>query len=161
MGGIEMIEKTIVEKFEEKYIPEPNSGCWLWLGFNHGKRRKCVYGGFHYNGKIWLAHRVSYVLYKGPIPNGKHILHVCDNPKCVNPDHLYAGTQQNNMDDMRIRFREPNRKGEAHSWTKLTEKDVLYIRAHSEFSLRKLSNKFHVTPEQISNVRRRKNWIHI
>lgn len=77
-------------KFEDKFIPEPNSGCWLWL---HAVD-KDGYG--KHNGE--RAHRYSYRLYKND-PGLLHVLHICDNPYCVNPDHLFLGTHSDNMKD--------------------------------------------------------------
>ena len=86
-------ERTIQERFEEKYIPEPNSGCWLWFA-----GMACGYGAF----KVaeWgeqRAHRVSYLLYKGEIPRGKELDHLCRVKCCVNPEHLEAVTHAENM----------------------------------------------------------------
>lgn len=86
-------ERTVLERFEEKYIPEPNSGCWLWFaGMAYG------YGAF----KVieWgeqRAHRVSYRLFKGEIPEGTEIDHLCKVKCCVNPDHLEAVTHAENV----------------------------------------------------------------
>jgi hypothetical protein len=85
-----MDDKTIA-RFHAKYIPEPNSGCWLWDGWVNGRG----YGRF---GK-GLAHRISWELHRGPIPAGMNICHKCDVPPCVNPDHLFLGTQTDNMRD--------------------------------------------------------------
>jgi hypothetical protein len=68
--------------------------CWYWHGPNNGR-----YGCFSHNGKNWLAHRASYTLFKGEIPKGLVVRHTCHITKCVNPDHLLAGTQQENIDD--------------------------------------------------------------
>lgn len=77
-------------------MPEPNTGCWLWTAVtnNHG------YGVFWSEGKNLRAHRVSWELHNTTIPKQKSVLHKCDNTFCVNPEHLYLGTQKNNVDDM-------------------------------------------------------------
>lgn len=92
--------RPISDRFWEKVIPEPNSGCWLWEG-------TCSKGGYGrissetpsktgaYVGRP--AHRVSYELHKGPIPHGAVIDHLCRNPSCVNPDHLEAVSHQENL----------------------------------------------------------------
>ena len=89
------------QRFLDNVMPEPNSGCWLWMGSQaaHG------YGMLSVNGKPCRAHRVSWEMYNGPIPDGLHILHKCDNPPCVNPSHLYAGTHKDNMRDRSERRR--------------------------------------------------------
>lgn len=90
-----------LKRFSDQVIPEPNSGCWLWLGTEsrHG------YGQLRLNGSWTLAHRLSYLLHVGPIPEGKFILHHCDNRICVNPEHLYAGSALENVRDMISRGR--------------------------------------------------------
>lgn len=85
-----------MEAFEHKYIPEPNSGCWLW----HGSCCRDGYGNFYDGKRVIGAHRFSWQAHKGVIPGGLHILHKCDTPSCVNPDHLFLGTHTDNMRDM-------------------------------------------------------------
>lgn len=87
------------ERFESKYIPEPNSGCWLWEGRCVGSGYGSIAEGGTF-GRSLLAHRVSYELYIGPIPDGMCILHKCDTKLCVNPDHLRIGSSSDNMQDM-------------------------------------------------------------
>lgn len=83
----------VEDRFMQFVIPEPNSGCWLW----EGNASKEGYGRFHLpNGKQGWAHRISYELFKGLIPKGLHLDHLCRNPYCVNPDHLEAVTQTEN-----------------------------------------------------------------
>lgn len=92
------------EKFEKKINKTTDDKCWLWLGSigNHS------YGRLWFNGKRYLAHRLSWIIYKGEIPKNKCVCHKCDNPLCVNPEHLFIGTHDENMKDMskkgRVRF---------------------------------------------------------
>ena len=80
---------------EPYYIPEPNSGCWLWLGpiLHAGTRRQKPYGRL---GRE-LAHRLSFIFFKGPIPDGLEVDHICNNGLCINPDHLQAITHAENI----------------------------------------------------------------
>lgn len=94
------------EMFEDKYIPEPNSGCWLWIG-----ALRAGYGNFWYKGKNESAHRVSWLLHNGKIPDEKCVLHKCDMPSCVNPDHLFIGTQRDNVIDAVSKGRQKNLLG--------------------------------------------------
>lgn len=94
------ISASLRERFYARVSPEPNSGCWLWAGgyFVSG------YGSFHdrhtAERRRWRAHRLSYVIHFGPIvPDELYVLHRCDTPGCVNPDHLFLGTQQDNIAD--------------------------------------------------------------
>lgn len=85
----------LLPRFEVKFIPEPNSGCWLWTA----SADRYEYGRVSIDGKYCGAHRAAWMLLRGPIPKGLHILHKCDVPCCVNPDHLYPGTHSQNMCD--------------------------------------------------------------
>lgn len=83
---------------ERLSIPEPNSGCWLWLGPAHRVRAE-IRPFIHFEGKGMLAHRASLAAFKG-LPDGLCALHTCHNTLCVNPDHLYPGTKKQNTADM-------------------------------------------------------------
>lgn len=103
--------------------------CWEWTASLH----KDGYGNFHKklsSGRFVyvLAHRYSYELWFGEIPEGMYVCHTCDNPKCVNPSHLFLGTQQDNMDDMLSKGRLNDRSGENNSRSKLTWDEVEFIR---------------------------------
>ena len=89
--------KTPLQRFEEKYMPEPMSGCWLWIGGVGSGSPTHRYGAFFLDKEVIGAHRASHILYKGPIPDGLHIDHLCRNTCCVNPDHLEAVTPGDNV----------------------------------------------------------------
>ncbi len=112
------------------------------------------------------THRVSYEIHCGPIPNGLVVRHRCDNPSCVNPQHLELGTQADNVNDrqLRGRFVLPNVRGERMGSSKLTEATVLKIRdmySSGEWTLRALGKEFGVTNSNISSIVSRKTWTHI
>ena len=106
------IDEKARKRFEKKINNDIETGCHEWIArLNMGG-----YGNFRYKGKTWSAHRFSYIMYKGEIPkgNGFHgtcVLHKCDNRKCVNPDHLFLGTHQDNMVDRDEKGRQGGAKG--------------------------------------------------
>jgi hypothetical protein len=88
-------------RFLIKVKPSSTSECWEWTGATQAKG----YGRFKSNGKIECSHRFSYKMFIGNIPKGMNVCHKCDNPKCVNPEHLFVGTQSDNMVDCRDKGR--------------------------------------------------------
>ncbi len=91
-----------IARLEEKYTVAEN-GCWEWTACTN----KAGYGRIIFRGKAWLAHRLSFQTFIGPIINGLHVCHHCDNPPCVNPKHLFLGTDSDNMHDMVSKGRHP------------------------------------------------------
>lgn len=147
IDGIE-VTKTLVDRFESKVYPEPNTGCWLWAGpLNFG------YGQFGIKGVTKRAHRVSYQIYKGEIPKGLFVCHTCDERGCVNPDHLWLGTNKENLHDMM-------KKGRGRKFTKLTVEQVLELRQNT-LKQKEYAEKFGVTREAVCLALNRKNWKHI
>lgn len=93
--------KCLKTRFFMQIEPDTNGGCWLW----RGSVDRFKYGRIREGGKNIAAHRLGYMLAKGPIPEGKLVLHQCHNTYCVNPDHLRIGTEQDNTNDRVIRFK--------------------------------------------------------
>ncbi len=91
----------IPEHFSDAYVPEPNSGCWLWIRSTNING----YGQAYVNKAKLMAHRYAWQLFKGEIPKGIQVLHSCDTPSCVNPEHLYLGTHHDNMRDRKEKGR--------------------------------------------------------
>jgi hypothetical protein len=145
-------------RFEESYIPEPNSGCWLWIkGISPGG-----YGVIRQDGvrKQIGAHRFAYLRFRGPIPANMCACHRCDNRLCVNPDHLFLGTRKENMQDMYRKGRSYDRRGEGNNRAKLTAAQVIAIRNDpregapiaAEYGIHRLS---------VYAIKNRKKWSHI
>ena len=128
--------------------------CWIWLGTKNTKR----YGSFTNNKKHVLAHRQSYIFVHGIIPNGYYVCHKCDNPSCVNPDHLFLGTPKENTRDMITKNRKP--LGENHKSSKLTNNDIYAIRK-SKMSQTDIAELYGIDQTQVSNIQNYKQWKHI
>lgn len=139
-------------------IPENLDGCWEWTG---GKNSD-GYGHFHIKRKSYRAHRISFELFVGPIPEGMYVCHSCDNRACVNPSHLFLGTQKDNVQDMYNKSRQSNKraKGENNGQHKLTEQNIYQIREMIEqgYSQREIAKRFDVSHQQISDIKSGKIW---
>lgn len=142
------------ERFEQKFSPEPNSGCWLWTGNIEG----CGYGVFCFNRRPVRAHRSSWELHRGPIPAGMHVLHRCDVRSCVNPDHLFLGTHQDNMRDMAAKKRAA--RGRAIWNSKLDPDRVREIRARlvGGQSIDSIARTYGVRRQSILYIKRGRSW---
>lgn len=131
--------------------------CWEWTASTING-----YGRFGVNYSLIFAHRYSWEIHNGKIPDGLHVLHFCDNPLCVNPKHLFVGTQQDNVNNCIGKERQT--RGEAHGMSKLTTEDVLEIRRlgkTTKLSQRKLAIMFDVDQATIGRIILRKLWKHI
>ena len=147
---------SIVQRFEAKYMPEPMSGCWLWTGSVVGSGYGSFSRGRRGEGNA-TAHRVSYELRHGPIPQGLYVLHKCDVKTCVNPDHLYLGTAQNNSSDMVARGRCIAPVGERNGNTKLTGNDVRRIRLDARPETQ-IAVDYGLSRSAVGKIKRRERW---
>ena len=125
-----------------------------------GTKVKGGYGRVYYDGRMQLAHRVAWQKANGPIPEGFVVCHRCDNPPCINADHLFVGTQTDNMADMAKKGRGKNARGEKHYITTLSERDVECIREFPKYYgyAKVLSQQYGVTTTTIRNIRAGRTW---
>lgn len=148
-----------VQRFHTKYVCNLENGCWEWIAgtFSTG------YGLFRVLDKCgpFTAHRVSWHIHNGPIPTGMSVLHKCDRRICMNPAHLFLGTQADNMADMVQKGRSLN--GESHPLAILTEEAVVDIRSRRVYHgyQADMAREFGVTISTINQICKRKSWGHI
>ena len=142
-----------------RFFDMVSKDCWVWKG---STKPRNGYGHFVSQGKDWNAHRFSWTLHNGPIPDGMHVLHTCDVPACVNPAHLRLGTHKENMDDM-------TKKGRRviASRPKLTEDEVRQIRREFKWISQRKSNsgelakRYKVETITIVNAALGRTWSHV
>ena len=149
--------KSLEERFWPKVDIRGPDDCWEWLA---GKNYKGY--GILMRKESKKAHRIAYELTYGPIPNGLHICHHCDNPGCMNPTHLFAGTDMDNTADCIRKGRFI--KGEQNGQAKLTSEQVLSIRgeySQGNTSYPKLGVKYNVDPSTIGKIINQETWRHI
>lgn len=137
--------------------------CWLW----NGKVDRDGYGRLYFDGKMQLAHRVSYQLVNGPITNGLYVLHHCDTPRCVNPNHLFLGTQADNIRDAVKKERlvkPPKLTGARNPNNKLSAEQVLEIRRRyvkGKVGAPTLAKEFGLNTKTVQQIVKRQVWRHI
>lgn len=149
-----LISETRLRSFWGKVLKQPD-GCWIFHGGSQ------VYGKFRLNGAERAAHHVSWLIHKGPIPDGLVIMHSCDVPRCVNPDHLSAGTQADNVQDMMRKGRHKSFPGSRNPIAKLDEEKVAHIRqslASKTETIKSLAEKYGVTFQCVFRVARGRGW---
>lgn len=155
-------------------------GCWLWTGWSNG----VGYGGIRIPKKIY-AHRLSYLMFRGPIADSLCVLHKCDNPPCVRPDHLFLGTKSDNMRDCAAKGRtvgqatpekmargahngkfthpEKTPRGENVGTARVTAEDVVAIRSLADRGVhqRVIARFFSISQPTVSQIVIRKTWRHV
>lgn len=138
-----------------------NESCWNWQAscYKHNG-----YGAFSIKRRSQKAHRVSWIIHFGDIPNGLKVLHTCDNRKCVNPNHLFLGTYDDNNKDRAKKNRSatninPN-YGESNGNSKLRKPQVDFIK-QSSLSSSELSRILNVSPSTVCRIRNKRTWINV
>ncbi len=157
---------SLRERFDAKYVVN-EFGCWIWTA----ARSSWGYGflGVAREGAGMAmrgAHRISWELHRGAIPDGLSVLHRCDVPLCVNPDHLFLGTQKDNLKDMRFKGRGVAlevARGERNAMAKLTESGVLAIREKraAGATYRELAEQHDTSLSNVASVVTRRTWRHL
>lgn len=140
-------------RFNSRYCINLVTGCWEWTA---GKQSTFGYGMISLDRKRGTtAHRVSWMLFRGPIPEGMFVCHKCDNPPCVNPDHLFLGTQQDNMTDKVRKNR--HLPGERHPGAKLTADQVRAIRLDNR-NRDEIARDYSMTRSSIEKIQLGQTW---
>lgn len=115
------MRSTLIERFADKWRRDLVTGCWMWQAATFGDNG---YGCINVAGKTTAAHRLAWTFRNGAIPEGLFVLHRCDTPRCVNPDHMFLGTIQDNVRDMHAKGRRVNPRGERCHAAKLSDATV-------------------------------------
>ena len=137
-----------------------DTGCREWKGSAYSEG----YGKIKVGGKTNRAHKISYEQYVGPVPRGLLVCHTCDNPSCVNPEHLFLGTHQDNRADMLRKGRQSCPRGEKHGNSKLTASLVRQIRSLYEdrcHTQKEIATAFGIHQTTVSELILRKKWRHL
>lgn len=158
------MQKEILERYsfsetiESRFWPKVSIGtmeqCWMWTG----SKLPTGYGriGRGQDGLVPIgAHVLSWIIHNGAFDSNLCVCHKCDNPSCVNPNHLFLGTQQRNLEDMRSKGRQTF--GESHGTSKLTQANVDFIRS-SDWTQERLATRFGVSQTCISKIKLRQRW---
>lgn len=157
------MKRSVEDRFWAKVEIKGEDDCWNWTA---SKEILWGYGQFRFRSRTQKSHRVSWVLVYGEIPENQCVLHKCDNPACVNPNHLFLGTHQDNVKDRDAKGRQSHsmgRKGIEHNQHKLCNEDVICIRVLYQAGIvqREIAKMYNVHVMTINNIVHRKLWKHI
>jgi hypothetical protein len=174
-GGGSVTWEDLADRFWGRV--KKGKGCWLWQGYKDKKTNYGFVNARRLLGAPTTAQRVAWMLTNGPITDGLHVLHKCDNPPCVRPSHLFLGTQQDNNEDRDRKGRvargdrngsrtRPDRRavGERCGSSRMTEKRVRRLRrayATGRWNQRQLAARYGISQQQVSTITSRKHWKHI
>lgn len=151
--SITLTEKEI-RNFWKKVNKKGENECWTWSGF----RNKKGYGQFKVGPAPRMAHRVSWVLHFGEIPEDLLVCHKCDNPPCVNPSHLFLGTEKDNQEDMSRKERSP--RGEKQGSSVLKENDVIKIKSllNNGLGPSEIAKMMNLNRRTVSSIKLGESW---
>jgi hypothetical protein len=165
------LPQDVVNRFWSKVIVTSNipknhynltEPCWEWIGADNGKQG---YGHFMLNRKFIRAHRISYEYFNGPIPDKLMICHKCDNPSCVNPEHLYPGTSKDNQNDCVKSNRKQDVKGSKHGMATTDEDTIIEILSKVFYgqitNVSEIENRYKITRDVIYQITTRQSWTHV
>lgn len=145
----------------KKHITIDENGCWNWQGANRNGYGRLIIGsrtdGTRHSES---AHRYSWMVYKGDIPENYEVCHHCDNKACINPEHLFLGTRQDNIDDRERKGRNNHVVGEKCWQSKFTPDDIVNIR-RSKLSSRSIAKFYKVNKSSIQAIRNGETWKHL
>ena len=152
---------NVMDRFWSNINKETEKGCWEWTGGLNFSG----YGRIYYDKKRVFAHRFSYELHYGKFDTNLVVMHICDNTKCVNPEHLRLGTQADNVYDMVNKNRHVKLKGSDNGFCKLNDEEVKeiknYLKNYYYGMYRELGRKYNVKYNTISNIHQNITWKHI
>lgn len=151
---------SLVDRFWKKWTIE-QTGCWKWSGYLDKNGRGRLLRNNIKDNHI-LAHRLSYLLFYGPIPDNLKVCHKCDNPSCVNPEHLFLGTQTDNIKD--CVYKQRHSFGERNGRVKLKERDVrmiVYMWRTKEFTQREIADIYNISRCSVKDIVNRRRWKYI
>lgn len=149
------VTPAIRNRFDHSWLGEPNSGCWLWVASLTADGYGQMSVGPRHSCKVYSAHRISYEIHIGPIPEDMFVCHKCDTPGCVNPHHFFLGDGADNTFDMVDKTR--HARHEKHGAAKLTEDQVARILAMSG-KQRDIARMFGVSQKAVFNIKHGKSW---
>lgn len=143
-----IITEKVIERFHTKYRVNPETGCWEWIN----PPSSTGYTNISIDGKVYGAHRISWQIYNGAIPDGLYICHTCDNTRCVNPNHLFLGTPQDNARDRDTKGRMGKRRDPL---TDREIEEILAMRDGGEY-VKDIAEKFGVHQTTVFRILRKK-----